>query len=713
MTLTKEKLAKFFQVSEELIYLLIIFLVPLTFSLSIYNHWQMAKNIVFQSLVEILFFLFLSQVIIFGLPKEKIKKSLKFILPAFIFILSLLIATIFSPVKWMSFWGEWQRKMGLLTWVHFFVFYCIFVLLDKNKAQLKRIFLVVVFTLFLVNLYGFIQFFRYDPFSWNLELPVLKVLDYRVFSTLGQPNFLASWLILTIPFLIICLVHSHKFLVRYLLFILIFSSLVILILTQSRGGLIGFFSSLFFCLFCFGLFKLKKKIIPLIFIIVLLVVLFVLSTSSLNFTLGNRLISLSDIKSAAGYRLHYWLASLEVIKKRPLIGYGLDSQRYYLTPYYTKELALLDKPNLFLDRAHNNILDVLLTSGIIGLLCWWAFVISIFYWGIKFIVNTGKYKKEVIFILSGIFGYLISTLFSFHTHSPLLYFWLSCGLISHLVITQKTKNTHYSKERKPLNPPFVYLFIIALFLILGIFVVWLINGYQYLASHYLLKSKTSLIEFQLDKAYDFALKSVKYGRKDPYFKQMFGETMFQASQLEPQTNKRIFFVSQGIEQIQSIPKTLRPIEAKINLPLLLMERIRLTGNDNDKQYAENLYQELTSYVPQCSLVWSQWAELELVLKNYDQAIQKAEKAISLLPDYTKSLYPDVVIEEIVFANDRLARAYFQKGNVEKALDIYFKALKIAPRTPFIWQRIALIYQSQGQTKKAAQAIKQKEKFENY
>ena len=70
-------------------------------------------------------------------------------------------------------------------------------------------------------------------------------------------------------------------------------------------------------------------------------------------------------------REQVWLAAKEMIKDRPITGVGFGKTGYY-SPAYA-ERALGRKPD-FSSHAHNNILDILASTGLLGLfgfLAWW------------------------------------------------------------------------------------------------------------------------------------------------------------------------------------------------------------------------------------------------------------------------------------------------------------------------------------------------------
>lgn len=421
--------------------LLIFFLIPVIFFLFTYSNWQIAKSVTFQILTEIIFFAWLIK--IFILKKEKIEKlKIYKIIPASIFIFVLGIATFFSTNFHYSFFGSYTRKMGYLTWLHLFLFFLIlYFWIDQKK--LKKIIQAILFSSTFVFLYGFIQIIGLDPIRWSEP-----AISYgRIFSTFGQPNFLASWLVLVLPLIIYSFFIYKKTLIKFLIGILFLGLLVSLIFTQSRAGWIGLFSSLFFFGFFYFLFSKRKK---LFFLLIVILISFILSLAFIHFfppktnnPLLKRAISLTQIKGSNKVRLFWWKKSLDLIKKKPILGYGPERQAFYFVKYYQPEIAIYERINSYPDRAHNDILEMLLTSGFLGLFSYLFLIISVFYHGLKKIklnYSTNQLNNWlVLFFLSGIFGYLISIQFSFHTIGTSVYFW------GFLAIILKISNKNYDQ----------------------------------------------------------------------------------------------------------------------------------------------------------------------------------------------------------------------------------------------------------------------------
>ena len=445
-------------------------LLPVYFSLNTFSAWTINKFALFVSLTIVLVFLWVGK-LIFESPDLPRRSGLKLLIPASIFILVLGCSTFFSLRPEISFWGSYQRKFGYFTWLLSFVFFLVLFFNLKTEKQIKRIVWVIFFSAIAVILYGFLQILGLDPIAW-LEPPLLTK---RVFSTIGQPNFLASWLLLVIPLICWLFLKEKKFLTKSLIFLVFILSLICFLLTGSRGGLVGLMAGIFFFFFALSLIKRKRKIFIAGLITLLLLII---SMFFLNIFLPHpssradlRFLSLSNLKESGGIRIIIWQQALSLIKKRPILGYGPETQFFNFITLYQPVEGVLESVNNYTDRVHNDILEITFTSGFLGLAAYLFMIINIFYVGLKSLPPEMELKAKVrifdginpvrdkplqaaaavpkaerisnginLFLLTGLFAYLVSLQFSFHEISGLVYFWLYFAIILRLQINANKKS---------------------------------------------------------------------------------------------------------------------------------------------------------------------------------------------------------------------------------------------------------------------------------
>ncbi len=455
----KIKITDFF---IEIFYLAIIFLIPIYFGLFFIteNPFELHKMILFKVLFLLLVLLSVIKFVAEPNFKEVIIKMSKkyFYIPVIVLLFSL-ISLLWSVDPQISFWGTADRQLGWLSEFYFFLFFCflslnIVLARDKDK-KINRLILTAVLSSFVVSIYAISQFFGYDFLTW--EEPA--VLTKRSVSTLGQPNFLGSFLVLVIPLVIYLIKKTANWKLKILFFLILISDLMALIFSGSRGAWIGLFMAGVLALFWFY-FKSNRKIFFLGLGGATLLLIILLCSHNV---FSERFKAVFDLGSgSSSVRVSLWEASLKAVNKR-FYGYGLENQVEAIRPYYKSDWAILNKVNVTFDRAHNIILDKLLTVGVPGLLLWLVFCFFVFKL-LKNNIKSNNILAKTLFI--SFLSYLISLFFNFSVVVTNIYFWALLAVLISLDYKEKLKEGVVIKKFQP-----VYLVIIlpvAILVFLGI-----------------------------------------------------------------------------------------------------------------------------------------------------------------------------------------------------------------------------------------------------
>ena len=131
-----------------------------------------------------------------------------------------------------SLFGEPLQYQGLLAFVSYVTAFFVARSMQPAPRSLGTLFVITTATASLVSVYALMQRAGLDPI-WD------SLADGRVFSTLGQPNALAAYLVLALPLaaaLLWLAPPSTRLLVAASLCLMVAA----LVLTLSRGGLMGF-----------------------------------------------------------------------------------------------------------------------------------------------------------------------------------------------------------------------------------------------------------------------------------------------------------------------------------------------------------------------------------------------------------------------------------------------------------------------------------------
>lgn len=301
-------------------------------------------------------------------------------LPLLIFLISQSLSLLFSidmRTSVFGYYGRWNG--GLLSLASYALLYWALVS-NLDKKFLPRLIGWLLVGSSAVAVYGIAQHYGIDAKIW------VQDVQNRVFSTLGQPNWLAAYIVALI---FIPLSHLARPQVNprtpaqtfhLLVFILLF---ITLLFTKSRSGFLAFgISSLIFWTPQF--IQHKSKIINHFLI-------FSLLTLALTLTISNPLRDLvfkstrSAAPSPAGPALEtggtesgtirkiVWTGALRIWQGSPknfLIGTGPETFAMAYYQYRPIEHNNTSEWELLYNKAHNEFLNVLATTGLVGQLAY-------------------------------------------------------------------------------------------------------------------------------------------------------------------------------------------------------------------------------------------------------------------------------------------------------------------------------------------------------
>jgi len=309
--------------------------------------------------------------------------------------------TFFSITPLISFFGASPELQGLLTQILYFSAF-VFAL-----AYAKSLYRPLLLLNGVVVFYGLLQLLHLDPWAaaWDAE----GFLG-RIFSTLGNPNFLGSFIVLTLPVLFEKIKQHKSF------GLLIVANLIVLIGTASKAALIGLIVVGVLALFSYAssLRQIQAKIWIGSGLIFALLVAFTVYT----FHERNRM----DFEAfrSLGAREVIWSDTIEMIQARAL-GYGLETFSLVYPQFQSPEFFEYEKFTSSADRAHNLILDLWVAAGPLAPL--------LFFILLGFLIKIGYRSPETRGTILGLIGYVVSLLFGFETFLTGVLFWMMAGFI--------------------------------------------------------------------------------------------------------------------------------------------------------------------------------------------------------------------------------------------------------------------------------------------
>lgn len=137
------------------------------------------------------------------------------------------------------------------------------------------------------------------------------------------------------------------------------------------------------------------------------------------------------------YRGYIWRVTIEEFSKlsilKKLFGTGPDTFGIYM--YNLKYDDMLINTGQYYDSAHNEYLQYLFTHGILGLLSYFIFIISIIFNGFKRIIKGCESNKRMCIVLGltyGVFAYAIQACVNINIPISAMFFFIFIMLLSNL-----------------------------------------------------------------------------------------------------------------------------------------------------------------------------------------------------------------------------------------------------------------------------------------
>ncbi len=273
---------------------------------------------------------------------------------------------------------------------------------------------------------SWMEFFRWLLAWWQLGTGAFQPpFDYR----LPAPNFICVIMNIWFLFTLAHFLHVKEKLARFLLGAYLLSALGIIYLTSSRGGWLGLAGGLavFFIIYVlkqqsvwlkdtWKKIRQPKYLIPLILLgmLVLLAIGYLFLQQNSQPTHGPILQS----------RDLLWKPAFKAVADSPWIGHGPYAYIFYFLRVNSVP------PTLLYDYAHNIYLDILISSGVLGLI---AFAILLFVL-LKTLIKVLNQPDPYLFtltlgVIGGLAAFLFHGLFDSVHHTVPVSLWNLCVLL--------------------------------------------------------------------------------------------------------------------------------------------------------------------------------------------------------------------------------------------------------------------------------------------
>jgi O-antigen ligase len=328
-------------------------------------------------------------------------------IPLAFFAAFILISLVFSEYPKESARGVWKSSKQILV----FLMTAQTLSSAALRVRFEKFFLIFFF---IICLDGYCQYFL----GWDFlrgKPPELSGAGLRIGASFGTYGKFASYLILTIPYLLLLGLSYRRqkaWSWWYIAFMSFAGAIVLLVLTRSRGAMLAV------CLGSGLALLLRRQFLILIFLAALAFGFYRILPENMVIHLDSERKEQSVIE-----RFHLWERAIDVIKAKPVTGTGINT--------YTKSHAKYDTQKSWRVRnyyAHNGLLQMGAEIGLPGVLCFVIFLAAIFFHAL----NRLSGGSGIVWgLCAGLWNFLALALVDtvLHNPQPVLQCWFMLGLL--------------------------------------------------------------------------------------------------------------------------------------------------------------------------------------------------------------------------------------------------------------------------------------------
>ena len=636
-------------------------------------------------------------------------------IPILLFVLSQLVSALFSMDPHVSWFGYYSRfNGGMLSVFTYVMLYYAFVSNFSFQSTISRFIQTMLITGTVVALYGVAEHFGIDKHLW------VQDVQNRVFSTLGQPNWLAAYLVACIPLSMALGIQSCWNIQRIVWNSVAILFFVTLLWTRSRSGLIAFAITdiLFFLLLFLQGRPLKGEAFKTFLIthgaFLLIIILngtyvrqiddwitiqawqkrfskisfqpsdirqeatdasAIASASSETKVPTTPPLIESGVTDSGDIRKYVWQGAVNIWKSSPKTFFiGSGTETYAFAFYQHKPIGhnLTSEWDFLYNKAHNEYLNFLATTGIFGLGSYLLLIGYFIFWFLKSYITAYKAMKQSVietrefYISIGLFAgwlsILITNFFGFSVVIVQIFFYLFPAFI--FILSSFKKSAHQNELRtlfmtKSISLPIIKgriisacITFVTVTVVTMIFIAWtadkeFANGYHLSRSGY------------LSQAYQALNKAIQLNPTEP-----------------------MYYDEQG-----TVLATLAASSWEENEATVSHELAKASINASDKALMispnnVNFWKSRTKLLYALSLVEPDFLK---------EAIQALEHAVTLSPMDPKMYY-------------NLAILYGQTTQSDKSLSLMKKSIELKPNYREGYFGLYLLYKEKNQIKEAKSTL---------
>jgi O-antigen ligase len=418
-----------------------------------------SKQLSFNILMELLLAIWL--VFIWRYPSYRPKLNL--MIAGLVAYFAVILVSCFTGVDFnLSFWGDVERMLGFFHIFHFLIFFFILITVFRMWTEWMMLFIASITAAVVVSLIG--------------------LFGANGYSTIGNTAYVSGYLIFNIFFAAILFFRARSSW-RYLYVIPTLIMLFQFKGMHTSGAIIGLGASIFLAILLIGILHSNKKIkysLLSVSALMIITVAVIFSQQQSAWFQNSFLKNLTSQKVTFQTRLLSWQGAALDFKYHPWLGTGFGNYAIIFDRQFNPIFFNYDKVETYFDRAHNNLIDIVSTTGVIGLMAYLSIFIFVLYYlwlelkknGYK--INgeqNGCRNLEIVLVIALMAAYFIQNLAVFDSFVTYIGLMMMLGFIYWLPkedafkSEEETINTAWLKDSEREWFALIIIFLIALFIV--------------------------------------------------------------------------------------------------------------------------------------------------------------------------------------------------------------------------------------------------------
>lgn len=388
-----------------------VFLIGFTNTMFKITQQYFSYGFIALSIINIIIFILLCR-------KKLYKKNILELLLILIVIFGI-ISTIFAYKPNIALFGITKRYEGLFTIIYYLTLFLISSFLSKKNKK------IIIYSILVVS---FLEI-AYSLFQ-KIEFPGVKVIyNYNRPWASGfviNPNFLGIYALFGLSYSIGLFMDEKKDTMEIIYTLLILFFMYGLMNSNTLSVLVATFVVMILVI----VYAIKNKLYAKLGIVLVSLLAMI---SMAHFTKQTTLIddlvktknesvsmangTAKDTKNYGTGRIYIWKKTIKKVPKHLVHGIGIDNF------YYILDGKPIKRNHQYYDKAHNELLQILITE---GLLCFLTYIIMYFVVVKRGIIDSFK-DKQIYYILP-VVGYIVQAMFSISVITVAPIFYIAMGL---------------------------------------------------------------------------------------------------------------------------------------------------------------------------------------------------------------------------------------------------------------------------------------------